>query len=48
MATITKEKWVIDPAHSEIEFKIKHLMVTNVKGRFNEFEASIIQQEMIS
>ena len=41
MATITKEKWVIDPAHSEIEFKIKHLMVTNVKGRFNEFEASI-------
>ncbi|MEO6490358.1 MAG: YceI family protein [Ferruginibacter sp.] len=41
MSTTTKEKWVIDPAHSEIEFKLKHLMVTNVKGRFNEFEASI-------
>jgi polyisoprenoid-binding protein YceI len=36
-----KEKWVIDPTHSEIEFKVKHLMVTNVKGKFNEFEASI-------
>jgi polyisoprenoid-binding protein YceI len=41
METTTKEKWVIDPAHSEIEFKIKHLMVTNVKGRFREFDASI-------
>ncbi|MFN8248543.1 MAG: YceI family protein [Ferruginibacter sp.] len=37
----TKEKWVIDPTHSEIEFKVKHLMVTNVKGKFKEFEASI-------
>ncbi len=37
----TKEKWIIDPAHSEIGFKIKHLMITNVKGSFNNFEASI-------
>ena len=36
-----KEKWVIDQAHSEIEFKVKHLMVSNVKGRFKEFDASI-------
>lgn len=36
-----KEKWVIDPTHSSIEFKIRHLMITNVKGNFNEFEASI-------
>lgn len=36
-----KEKWVIDPTHSEIEFKIKHLMITNVKGNFREFDASI-------
>lgn len=41
MAETTKEKWVIDPAHSEIEFKVKHLMVTNVKGSFKQFEASI-------
>lgn len=37
----TKVKWVIDPVHSEIAFKVKHLMITNVKGVFNEFEASI-------
>lgn len=37
----TKTKWVIDPAHSEIAFKVKHLMITNIKGVFNEFEASI-------
>ncbi len=37
----TKTKWVIDPVHSEIAFKVKHLMITNVKGVFKEFEASI-------
>lgn len=36
-----KIKWVIDPTHSEVGFKIKHLMITNVKGVFKEFEASI-------
>lgn len=37
----TKTKWGIDPVHSEISFKIKHLMITNVKGVFKEFDASI-------
>jgi polyisoprenoid-binding protein YceI len=34
-------KWVIDPLHSEIGFKVKHLMFTNVKGTFKEYNASI-------
>lgn len=34
-------KWSIDPAHSEIEFKVKHLMISNVKGKFNVFDANI-------
>ena len=38
---LTKTKWIIDPAHSEIGFKVKHLMITNVKGTFKEYEASI-------
>ena len=38
---IEKTKWGIDPAHSEIGFKVKHLMVTNVRGTFKEFDASI-------
>lgn len=29
--------YVIDTAHSQIEFKVKHLSISNVKGRFNEF-----------
>jgi polyisoprenoid-binding protein YceI len=37
----TKIKWVIDPAHSEIGFKAKYLMFTNVRGSFKEFDASI-------
>lgn len=36
-----KTKWVLDAAHSEIGFKVKHLMITNVKGEFKTFEASI-------
>lgn len=30
-----------DPAHSAIEFSIKHLAISNVKGRFDDFEANI-------
>jgi len=37
----TKSKWSIDQAHSEIAFKIKHLMISHVKGEFKTFDASI-------
>lgn len=30
--------WHIDPAHSEIQFKVKHLMITNVTGHFRKFD----------
>ena len=36
-----KIKWSIDQAHSEIAFKIKHLMIANVKGAFKTFDATI-------
>jgi polyisoprenoid-binding protein YceI len=36
-----KEKWIIDTAHSEIGFKVKHLMISNIKGRFTQYDASI-------
>ncbi len=32
-------KWVIDPTHSEIGFKVKHMMFTNVSGQFTKFTA---------
>jgi len=31
-------KWKIDPAHSEIQFKVKHLMITTVTGYFKKFD----------
>ena len=31
----------LDPAHSGVNFSIQHLVVSNVKGRFNEFDANI-------
>jgi len=34
MATI---KWVSDPMHSEVQFKVKHLMITTVTGYFKKF-----------
>ena len=36
-----KTKWTIDPSHSEIGFKVKHLIISNVRGSFKEYDASI-------
>ncbi|HUH33846.1 MAG TPA: YceI family protein [Daejeonella sp.] len=32
-------KWKIDPTHSEIQFKVKHLMITTVTGYFEKFDS---------
>ena len=37
----TQTKWSIDQAHSEIGFRVKHLMIAYVKGTFKTFDASI-------
>ncbi len=34
--------WKIDPAHSEIQFKVKHLMITTVTGYFKKFEGEVV------
>jgi polyisoprenoid-binding protein YceI len=33
-------KWSIDPTHSEIGFKVKHMMFSNVSGKFDAFDAT--------
>ena len=33
--------WTIDPGHSELQFKIKHLAITNVTGKFKVFQGSM-------
>jgi polyisoprenoid-binding protein YceI len=37
----TKTKWSIDQTHSEIGFKVRHLMIAHVRGAFKTFDASI-------
>ena len=41
METLTKTKWSIDPTHSEIAFKVKHMMLSTVTGHFEDFVASV-------
>lgn len=41
MENSVKTKWILDPSHSEILFKVKHLMITNVRGEFKKFNAEI-------
>ena len=37
----TKTKWLIDAAHSEINFKVKHMMISNVTGHFEKFDGYV-------
>ena len=39
-------KWLLDPAHSELTFKIKHLMISNVSGAFKNFSVKMETEGM--
>jgi polyisoprenoid-binding protein YceI len=45
-ATKTRTKWNLDPAHSEITFKVKHMMITNVSGSFQNFSVDVETEEL--
>lgn len=38
-------KWAIDPTHSEIGFKVKHMMFSNVSGKFDSFTAEATTED---
>jgi polyisoprenoid-binding protein YceI len=40
--------WNVDPAHSSVEFSIKHMMIATVHGRFKDFEGTIEAAENIN
>ena len=42
---MAKTKWLLDPMHSELQFKIKHLMISNVSGSFKSFNAEVVTEE---
>lgn len=44
----SKTKWVLDPAHSELMFKVKHMMIANVKGEFRTFQAEIDGEDIFN
>lgn len=35
-------KWTLDPTHSELQFKVKHLMITTVTGNLKDFTAELV------
>jgi polyisoprenoid-binding protein YceI len=42
---MAKSTWAIDPTHSEIGFKVKHMMFTNVSGKFDVVDAQIENED---
>ncbi len=40
-ATKTLTKWSIDPTHSEVQFKVKHLVISTVTGTFKTFSGTV-------
>lgn len=45
-AAITK--WTLDAAHSELKFKVRHMMITNVSGSFNEISGTMEGEDVLS
>ncbi|HET6168589.1 MAG TPA: YceI family protein, partial [Terracidiphilus sp.] len=41
----TVSTWNIDPAHSAAEFKVRHMMISNVKGKFTGISGTLILNE---
>jgi polyisoprenoid-binding protein YceI len=42
---MAKQKWVIDPIHSDVSFKVRHMMITNVTGTFDVFEGTMLSDK---
>ena len=45
MATAQSSTWVSDPAHSEVDFTITHLAISNVHGRFGKVAATLVYDQ---
>jgi polyisoprenoid-binding protein YceI len=43
-AILQSTKWVLDATHSEIQFKVKHLMISTVTGQFNKFSGAVMTE----
>lgn len=41
---LVKTKWGIDPTHSEVQFKVKHLVISTVTGSFKKFHGEVVSE----
>jgi polyisoprenoid-binding protein YceI len=41
---IMTKKWKIDASHSEVQFKVKHLMITTITGNFHTYDLEVLTQ----
>ena len=41
VTTATRSTWAIDPAHTTVEFAVKHLMISTVRGRFADLSGTV-------
>jgi polyisoprenoid-binding protein YceI len=44
-ATPTRTTWTIDPAHSQVEFAVRHLMISTVRGRFAGVKGTVVSDD---
>jgi len=40
--------WQVDPVHTVVEFRVRHMMIATVKGRFRDFDGAIVPNEVPS
>ena len=39
---LSSGSWSVDPAHSTVEFRVKHMVIQTVRGRFRDFDGAIV------
>lgn len=39
--------WTLDTAHANVEFSVKHMMITTIRGRFQQFEVEVDSDEQV-
>ncbi len=43
-ATAARTTWKVDPAHSQVEFAVRHMMITTVRGRFTDVKGTVVTE----
>lgn len=43
--TVQAAEWQVDSAHTDVSFKVRHLMVSNTRGRFSDVKGTLVYDE---